>query len=144
MHQVLFQEDPLGVHLVDTGSITSWKPIVDGVQARRSKAEFYFDLNSIPREPLAIRLMGHGKFRILINGQTACELTGMVHATAEGESPVPVTAAILPEASLELLKPGSNKIVVEVEPSRTKRSFKLQPKELSGAVLLGSFELLRI
>ena len=144
IHQVLYQEEPVGTALVDTSKLPDWKPIVDDEKSESSGTEFSFNLEGIPTEPLAVRLSGYGKFRLLINEQLACELLGTVHASADTESPVPLTAAIMPADSLKLLKRGSNSIRIEITRTSTKRTFQLDAKKLEGEVQLGSFELLKL
>jgi hypothetical protein len=144
IHEVLYQEDPIGTALVDTGKLPYWQPLVDDETSEMTETEFSFTLDDVPPEPLAVRLSGHGKFRVLINDELACELTGTVHASADTESPVPISAAIMPAESVKLLKSGKNTIRVEIARTPTKRTFKLQAKKLEGEVQLGSFELIKL
>ncbi len=144
IHQVLYQEQPIGKALVDSSKLPDWKPLHDDEESKLTKAAFSFNLDQVPDEPLAVRLSGHGKFKILINDELACELVGTAHASADTETPVPLTAAILPDDSLRLLKKGTNSIRIEITRTTTKRTFKLDAKKLVGEVQLGSFELLQL
>lgn len=144
IHDVLYQEEPIGESLIDTGKIKNWNPMLDDEKKKVNVASFSFELDQLPANPLAVRLTGHGNFKILLNGKLASELSGTVHATADGESAVPTTAAILPQASLALLKKGKNELKIEIIRTNTKRTFQLNPKPLKGEVQLGHFELIRL